>query len=167
MSYTKQLTLGGILAGLAVLFQIAPVMLTEVFVPITIFSTVPIYLVSRINPKAGFAAYVSAALVIAIFSVHEGVFFLCTNGLVGLSLGVCAFYTCRKITGVLLASLLLTAALEFVTYVVGIPVFGFKLQFGIWLQAAVLFIFSVVYNIIWVNVLAAAYGFCSRKLFKS
>lgn len=58
------------------------------------------------------------------FSIHEGLLFLCTNGIVGLSLGICSFYINRKSIIWIISSVILTTVLSIVNYGIGIPVFG-------------------------------------------
>lgn len=147
MINTKTLIIGSLFAVIAALFQLIPVLFSEVFVIFTIFSAVPIYIVSRINPKAGVLSYFVASMIVILLSVHEGLFFLCTNGIVGISLGICSYYTKAKATTWSLSSLVLTIALSIMNYGIGIPVFGSKIPGGIIIQIAILFLFSVVYNI--------------------
>lgn len=96
MNRTKLITTGGLLICLTVLFQIIPVILSELFVFATMVSALPIYIISRINPQTGVIAYSAAAVLIFSVSTHEALFFLCTNGPVGLSLGIFNHYTKKR-----------------------------------------------------------------------
>ena len=147
MINTKTLIIGSLFAVIAALFQLIPVLLSEVFVIFTIFSAVPIYIVSRINPKAGVLSYFVASMIVTLLSVHEGLFFLCTNGIVGISLGICSYYIKTRVTTWSLSSLVLTITLSIMNYGIGIPVFGSKIPGEIIIQIAILFLFSVIYNI--------------------
>lgn len=80
---TKTIVIGALLAVIAALFQLIPILFSETFIFLTIFSTVPIYIVSRINPKAGILSYFVASLIIMFLSVHEGLFFYVLTGLLG------------------------------------------------------------------------------------
>jgi len=146
---TKTLVIGALLAVIAAFFQVMPVFFSEVFIFFTIFSAVPIYIVSRINPKAGVLSYFVAGILVMLISTHEALFFLFTNGVVGTSLGVCRYYTNRKSIIFSISSLALTIALSIMNYGIGIPVFGTKIAGGMMIQLVILFLFSSVYNIIY------------------
>lgn len=73
--HTKLIVIGALFAITAAVFQLLPILLSEVFVFLTIFSAIPIYVVARINPKAGVLSYFVASMIIMILSVHEGLFF--------------------------------------------------------------------------------------------
>ena len=143
----RTIVIGSLFAGLAALFQLIPTFFSEIFVFLTIFSAVPIYIVSRINPKAGVLSYFVASTIVMILSLHEGLFFLCTNGIIGISLGIFSYYTKRKIITWFLSSLILTITLSIMNYGIGIPVFGGKIPGTMIYQIAIIFFFSVIYNI--------------------
>ncbi|MFL0266758.1 hypothetical protein [Candidatus Clostridium radicumherbarum] len=151
MSNTKTVVVGALLAVIAALFQVIPVFLSELFVILTILSAVPIYIVSRLSPKIGLLSYFTASMLIMLISTHEGIFFLCTNGIIGISLGICSYYTKKKTITWLISSVILTITLSIMNYGIGIPVFGTNIPGGIIIQLAILFIFSVVYNIFYYN----------------
>lgn len=144
---TKTIVIGALFAVIAALFQLIPTLLSETFIFLTIFSAVPIYIVSRVNPKAGILSYFVASMIIMILSVHEGLFFLCTNGIVGISLGICSFYKKSKIITWVLSSLMLTITLSIMNYGIGIPVFGSKIPGSLAIQIAIIFAVSTIYNI--------------------
>lgn len=162
MSTVRLLVIGGILAGIAVFFQTAPVFLTELFLPITVLSTFPVYFTSRINPRAGFCTFISAAFVIFLISPHEGFFFICTNGMLGLVLGICRYYTNRKLIITIITSLVLSSALCFVNFIIGIAVFGSDIPGPIWVRIILIWIFSVAYGFIFL----AISNFLFKKLVK-
>ena len=137
MSNTKIIVIGALFAVMAALFQLIPILLSEVFVFLTIFSAVPIYIVSRISPKAGVSSYFVASMLVMLLSVHEGIFFLCTNGVIGITLGICSYYTEMKAITWLSSSLMLTTTLSIMNYVIGIPVFGGKIPGGIIIQIVI------------------------------
>lgn len=147
MINTKTVVIGALFAVIAALFQLTPTLFSEIFVFFTIFSAVPIYIVSRINPKAGVLSYFVASVLIMTLSTHEGLFFLFTNGIVGVSLGICSYYTKIKVITWFLSSLVLTITLSIMNFVIGIPVFGTKIPGVMTIQIAILFLFSVIYNI--------------------
>ena len=146
---TKTLVIGALFAVIAAFFQVVPVLFSEVVIFITIFSAVPIYIVSRINPKAGILSYLVAGMLIVIISTHEGLFFLCTNGVIGVSLGICRYYTNRKTIIYIISSLALTITLSIMNYGIGIPILGTKIPGGMIIQLVILFFISLICNIIY------------------
>ncbi len=149
MINTKTLVIGAFLAVISALLQITPVIFSEMFVFVTVFSALPIYIISRISPKTGVLAYFSASLLIIMISTHEGLFFLCTNGIVGLLLGGCCHYTNKKILIWSISASSLAAALGVINYGIGIPVFGTSLPGTVIIQVLTLLFFSALYNIIY------------------
>lgn len=131
---TKYIIIGSLFAALAVLFQLTPYFYSELFVVFTMFSAVPIYIVSRINPKVGMLSYSSAGIIVMILRVHEGLFFLCTNGIIGMSLGICSYYTKKKVLIWGCSSLILAMTLSIMNYVIGIPVLGVNIPGGLIIQ---------------------------------
>lgn len=146
---TKTVVIGALFAIIAALFQAIPILLSEIFVLFTIFSAVPIYIVSKINPKVGVLSYFVASMLILLISTHEGLFFLFTNGIIGVSLGTCSYYTKKKVVIWFLSSFVLTITLCIMNYGIGIPVFGTKIPGAVIIQLVMLFLFSAVYSIIY------------------
>lgn len=144
---TRTIVIGALFATIAALFQLTPVFFSEFFIFLTIFSAIPIYIISRINPKAGVLSYFVASMIVMTFSVHEGLFFLCTNGIVGLSLGICSNHIQNKFIIWILSSFTLTIALSIMNYGIGIPVFGGKIPGVMIVQIGIIFLVSTVYNI--------------------
>lgn len=147
MFNTKIVVIGALFAAIAALFQLIPILFSEVFVFLTIFSAVPIYIVSRINPKAGVLSYFVVSMLVMLLSIHEGIFFLCTNGIVGISLGICSYYKEMKAITWFLSSLMLTITLSIMNYGIGIPVFSGMIPGGIIIQIVIMCVFSTIYNI--------------------
>ncbi|WP_291547783.1 hypothetical protein [Clostridium sp. HMP27] len=162
MMNAKTIVIGALFAVMAALFQLIPTLLSEVFVFLTIFSALPIYIVSRINPKAGILSYFVAGMLILLLSIHEGLFFLCTNGIVGISLGVCSYYTKKKPIIWILSSFILTITLSIMNYGIGIPVFGGKIPGAMMIQVAIIFLFSMIYNILLYYFLRFIFNFQER-----
>lgn len=145
MINTKILVLGGLLAVLSAVFQIIPVFFSEALVILTIFSTLPQYIISRISLKAGILAYFTAFILILLFSIHEAIFFVFTNGIIGLSLGSLQHIYGKKIIVPSISSLVLALALYTLNFILCIPVFGTNLLWPIPLQICLLVIFSLIY----------------------
>jgi hypothetical protein len=160
----KYITLGGLLIVIAVLFQLTPVFLTELFVPITMLSALPIYLITRLNPKYGAVALIATALVTSLVSVHEGMFFLFTNGPVGFSLGICSHYIKNLTAITLIASIILTISLSAMTFIIGIPVFGARISSSFVFELAIIFTFSNVYSFLYLKLSNYMFRYLIRLL---
>lgn len=165
MKSARLLALGGIFSGFSVIFQCIPALFSEIFAPLAMLSSIPIYIMSRISPKAGLTTYLTSAALILTISFHEGIFFLFTTGLIGLLLGITHKTAQRKDIAVILTSIALTISLCFITFGIGIPVFGFSLDIGFKAQIAVLFGFSLIYNTVFIIAAGQIYKFCIKKIF--
>jgi len=152
MRISNLMAFGGLMACLAALLQLTPVLLTEMFVLITMLSALPIYLISRIHPKLGLMASLAAFFIISIISVHEGLFFLLTNGPVGCSLGFGSHYFKKKINIIIFSSFILAVGLCIMNFFIGIPVFGFPMTGFIEIQLLGILIFSFVYNLLYLKI---------------
>lgn len=157
MIKTKLVTLGGISAGLATLFQLFPVIFSEAFVFITILSTFPVYFVARINPRSGLLTFAATALLVTIVNIHEGIFFLCTNGILGLCLGICSYYKRNRLLTCFINALVLSTTLSLLSFIIGIPVFGMKTPMPFGIQLSIIFLFSFVYSFLLMNITDLVY----------
>ena len=142
---TRQIVFGGFLALISWLFQLLPVVFSEIFVFITILSSIPVYIGSRIGRKIGVMVYIVAGFLVSVLSVHEGLFFFFTNGIVGLSLGIARYYTTKKLYIGLISGAFLTISLSIMIYLFDILVFGTDIPGSIPVQLAILFGFSFIY----------------------
>jgi hypothetical protein len=149
MNKTKIIIIGALMAAIAAIFQSLPLLATEAFVILTVLSALPIYMAARLNPFAGTLSFIVAAILIFLVSTHEALFFICTNGIVGLSLGICRCYKMRIPVILPLCSAILTIFLSIMNYGIGIPIFGTKIPGTIIIQIVTLFIFSLAYNFIY------------------
>ncbi|MDR7871187.1 MAG: hypothetical protein RIN55_10025 [Tissierellaceae bacterium] len=149
MGSTKNIAIGALFAVIAALFQLMPFFFSEFFVFLTIFSAIPIYIVSRINPKSGVLSYFTACLLIITLSVHEGIFFLSTNGIIGLTLGICSYYMKRRVTIWTVGSIVLATTLIIMNYCIEIPILGIELPGSMIIQMGIIFTISIVSNILY------------------
>ncbi|MBW4828312.1 MAG: hypothetical protein KZY61_03435 [Clostridiaceae bacterium] len=146
---TKLIILGSFMAIIAFIFQVIPVLFSEVFVFVTVLSGIPIYISARKKPVIGFLTYIVADVLVALLSVHEGFFFFFTNGIVGLSLGISNFYIKKSIINGIIGGIILTISLSIMTFIFGINIFGKELSFHILIQLIILAIFSLFYCLIY------------------
>lgn len=158
----RNIAQGGLLICLAVVLQLLPASFGEVFVIFTIFSAIPIYILSRLNPKAGLIGYMIAAVLIFLFNAHEGMFFLFTNGVVGFSLGVFNYRFKSKVFISLLGGIVLTVSLLLVNFIIGIPVLGVNLPGNTIVQVCILLFFSLLYCFIYLFLASFVYEFLKR-----
>lgn len=157
MSRTKTIVIGALMAAIAAVFQSLPVLFSEVFILLTIISAIPIYISSRINPLSGILSYIVAGTLIFFISTHEGLFFLCTNGIVGLALGLCRYYKLKMFLTIIVSMVIMTVALSIMNYGIGIPIFGAALPGPLMIQLLILLAFSAVYCFIYLMVSDAIY----------
>jgi phage shock protein PspC (stress-responsive transcriptional regulator) len=146
MKNSKIIALGGVLAGFSVLFQIVPVIFTELFTIVTIFSALSIYIACMLHPSVGLCSAAAAAVITLIISPHEGMFFICTNGITGLCLGLCSYYSISPTISILINSFALTTTLNILTVVFDINVFGVGIPLTFWLQTVCIFTFCTIYS---------------------
>lgn len=136
-------------------------MFSQAFILLTIFSALPIYIMTKINPKIGITGYVTAAFLIFLVSAHGAMLFLCTNGIVGVALGGAHYYTNKKSIIIAVATVALTVTLSIglsvMTFIIGIPIMGFAAK-NIVVDIGILMICSLLYNI--------AYFYMSNYVFK-
>lgn len=161
---TKTIVIGSLFAAIAALFQLMPVFLSEAFLFLTIFSAIPIYIVSKMDPKAGIISYFVASIIVMTLSIHEGLFFLCTNGIVGLSLGIYSFYTERKMVIWLLSSFTLASSLSIMNYGIGIPIFGTIIPGPLASQIGIILFLSLIYIILYYYFSAFIYKLLKNRL---
>ncbi|ERJ12331.1 YybS family protein [Haloplasma contractile] len=148
----KNITEGAMLSSIAAIFQLIPIFISEIFIMLTTLSTVPIYLNARRGFKIGLISYIVTAFIVFIFSIHESIMFMLTNGLIGLMLGVTEQKFDRKIIIVTLTSFVLTGTLLVANYLLGIPVIGINLS-SILLQVIIITAFSITYITVLYHVL--------------
>jgi hypothetical protein len=141
-----RIALGGLMACTAALIQTVPVFLSEAFVLVTIFSAVPIFLISLIHPKTGLAVVLASFLLIVAFSAHEALLFLFTNGPAGFTLGCCSHYTGRVLLIVCVSAVVLSGCLGILNYLIGISVFGVAMPGTLAVQLLIIFVFSFSYS---------------------
>jgi hypothetical protein len=149
MSSTKRITVLVVLTFFTVLFQIIPVVFSHKYVLLTLFSALPIYLITRTSGPMGLVAFVAAGILIFGISSHEGLFFLFANGPVGLVLGLGEHFSKRDLTAAFLTAITLTITLSLLNFVIGIKVFGTSIPGSLGVQILIIFLFSFIYSVIY------------------
>lgn len=150
MGKTRILVEGALFLAIAAIFQLIPVFFSELFFFLTLISTLPIYLITRKNYKVGIASYITTSFLILLFSNHEAIVFVFTNGLVGLSLGYYDSILKHKLTTSLLTGIQLFFSLCVVNFFIGIPIFVVSFKASVFLILGI-FVFSIIYVFIYYN----------------
>ncbi|HOM42764.1 MAG TPA: hypothetical protein PLG67_03170 [Bacillota bacterium] len=112
------------LALLAAALQAVPPILGAAFGFAALLNGFPIYLAARLSYILGILVYLSAAALLAFYNPCEALFFICTNGIIGLSLGIIKdrFRSIYPIPA--LSAILDIAILLIVNYRFGISIFS-------------------------------------------
>ncbi|MEL7648892.1 MAG: hypothetical protein AAGU76_12410 [Sedimentibacter sp.] len=158
----RNIAQGGLLICLAAVLQLQPALFGEIFVIITTFSAMPIYILSRLNLRAGLIGYIIAAILIFLFNAHEGLFFLFTNGVVGFSLGAFNHRLKSKVFISLFSGIILTLSLVLVNFVIGIPVLGVTLPGNLLVQICILLFFSLNYCFLYLFLASFVYDYLKQ-----
>ncbi len=159
----RNIAQGGLLICLSAVLQLLPTSFGEVFIISTVLSAIPIYILSRLNPKVGLLGYIIAGMLIFFFNVHEGLFFLFTNGAVGFSIGTFNHMLKSKLLISILSGMVLTLSLSSVNFIIGIPVLGINLPGNLPIQIGVLLVFSIVYCFIYLLFANFIYNYLKRR----
>lgn len=159
----RNIAQGGLLICLSAILQLLPTTFGEIFIIATILSAIPIYILSRISPKVGLIGYIIAGICIFFFNVHEGLFFLFTNGLVGVSLGTFNYILESKLLISLFSGIVLTLSLSIVNFIIGIPVLGINLPGKLLTQISILMVFSIVYCFVYLYLANFIYNFLKKR----
>ena len=146
---------GGILTGITVLFQSAPVLLPAIGMALSPLSSLPVLLAAVIDIPMGIVVLLSSAIIIFTVSPQEAIFFLLTTGPLGITIG-CLLYRKGWILTLLLSTACLFTGMVVLTYVIDIPAFG-DLSNSFSLTVILFYlVFAFIYAGLWT--------FCTRKL---
>ena len=126
MFNTKALTRAAILTGLVIMLEVFVAKTGELFTSLTIFSALPLYMISRSQFSLGMISYGVINLILFTISPHQMFFFMFTNGIVGLSLGGVACSLKQRYKRVVICGGLLALGLQAITSIIGIqlPLWG-------------------------------------------
>ncbi len=163
VSYTKKIAVVAVLTTFAVIFQIIPVVFSHKYVLLTMFSVIPIYLITCASGPLGLIAFVIAGISIFGISSHEGLFFLFTNGPVGLVLGLGGYFKKQNLAIAFLTGLILTITLSLMNFVMGIKVFGTNIPGPLGVQIISIFLFSFIYSLIYSYIAGFIYRFFLKR----
>lgn len=144
----KQFTFACLLTAMVMALELVAATTGEALVALTMLSALPIYVLGRESTGNALLSYASVTLLLAV-NPHQCLFFVATNGLLGLALGICHQKSMGKTASCLVSGL----ALFFGTVTVAL-VLGFLVA---WWVPAGLFPFCLLYT--------ALYGLIAGKLY--
>lgn len=146
---------GAVLASLAVVLQVAPLLIPIIGVSISALSTLPVVLAVYSNVIIGILVYIVAGVLISFWSVPQSLMFIFTSGILGLSLGICMKKRLPFMVVVITSALLMSIGLLVVGGILKIPILpwlaGTKRVF---LVPAIL-LSTTVYSTIWMLLIRA------------
>jgi len=85
---SKRLKLIALLAGFSAVLQVVPCTIGGAFSYISLVSGLPLYILCRISPCHGIAAYLAVGTALLMSSFTDGLLFFFINGSIGLSFGL-------------------------------------------------------------------------------
>lgn len=140
-----------IFAVLAAALQTAPRILGDAFIFAVILGSFPVYIAAHLNWALGIAVYLTAAYILSVMNISEALFFICTNGIIGLSLG----FMRGRLSSIYYApapsSLIVIAMLFAVNYIFGISIFSPSSLMSPIAQACTLFLPLYIYCLIYLR----------------
>lgn len=113
-----------ILAASAAILQSAPRILGDAFAFAVLLCGLPVYIAARLNCTLGIIVYLAAAAISAYANISEALFFTCTNGIIGLSLGINKRFFRNWYTAPVTSVILVIFMLSMVNCILGISIFN-------------------------------------------
>jgi hypothetical protein len=153
-----------ILTLLAAVLQAAPGIFGESFALAVCLCGFPVYIAARFNSIWGIAVYLAAAAILAYFNTGEALFFICTNGFIGLSLGILKYHFKSNYTIPAFSALIVNMMLFIVNYFFKINIIDnltFKTPVT---QALALFPFLYIYCLIYFRLAVFANKLLRRNI---
>ena len=103
----KNIALSIVLMLISILIHFIHIIVDSLPIYITLFSIIPIYIISRNNPSIGILAYICSFIIIFLFDYYEGLIFILLNGLLGIFLGMLSHYINKKLLISIITSVVL------------------------------------------------------------
>ncbi|MFP5112097.1 hypothetical protein ACSU64_06915 [Bacillaceae bacterium C204] len=152
-SKPKRLVLAALFASIAAVLQAAGGFLPVLGYLISPFATAPILLCSILSLPLGAMAYFLTNLMLLILQPSELIVFPFTTGLLGLGTGVAFYFFNKRLTIIAVGASFLSLGILSLLYVFTFPVLGpvVSSSFSL-LTAGAIFLFSFIYNWIWVDI---------------
>lgn len=140
----KELTCCGMLTSLIIALEVVASQFGEALVIITVFSALPVFILTKKNIKWGLLSYSVVTVLLSIINFHQMLFFIFTNGLIGICLGVSCNLKIKKCCAPVIAAVFTTGGMNILSIILGINFFNF---FGsyILLNELIICILLVIY----------------------
>ncbi|WP_052124153.1 hypothetical protein [Ureibacillus manganicus] len=167
-SMTMRLLVGSLLGSMAVILQSTGIF-TGIGFMFSMMSTGPVVLASLLSLRIGLMTYIITCFILALLQPSELLVFLCTTGLLGLSLGIGLKVLKRGLFIVSFGALCLTMGISILLYVLQFPILGPSVtsQFSI-IIILIVVIFSLLYSWLWkiisVSIFKALYKVFFKRL---
>lgn len=153
-----------ILAVLTAALQTSPRILGDAFAFAVILSGLPVYIAARFSCAVGISVYLAATVLSAYMNTGEALFFICINGIIGLSLGILKYRFKSTYAIPALSALIAILILFIINYSFGINIFGnsaFRTPIP---QALALFPILYVYCLVYLKLAMFANNLVRRNI---
>ncbi len=140
---TNELTFSAVLTSLILVIEVLAAKTGESMVILTVFSTLPLYILTCKKIRLGLMSYSIVALVLLMINFHQLIFFLCTNGLIGLTLGVLSKY--KKVLRIVVTASISVIGLLGVSLILGINLFGIVYKSSMVVGVIIIFVIMIIY----------------------
>ncbi|HYF74959.1 MAG TPA: hypothetical protein VD757_00110, partial [Candidatus Nitrosocosmicus sp.] len=147
----RLLVLCVILTVLAATLQALPRLLGDAFAFAAVLGGFPIYAAAHLHWAWGIAVYLAAAYLSSIVNMGEAMFFICSNGIIGLSLGISANRLKNTYIRPVPSVLAVIAMLSAVNSLFGINIFGYSPLRTPLQQVLILFLPLYIYCLIFLK----------------
>lgn len=154
----RNITIGALLAAITVMIQISPLYLPLAGVSLSALATLPAALAGYLSAATGILTFLISATLVCCWSVPQSVIFLCSSGLLGLTLGIMLKKGLHYLIIACTGALILTCGFLAVGNLLGIPILPWLAGPKRYLLIPVLFLCSFVYSAIWVPVLKVLFA---------
>lgn len=148
---SKSITYASVASVLCTLLHSSPVYLPVAGMLLSPISTLPILLVTMLNPLSGIFTWVCTTTMLFFLSPQEAAIFFCTTGCLGLVLGF--VYRAGFFRAIVLAAGALFAGILVLIYLFGIAAFGSIGQIRIEVFLPAVLVFSFLYSLLWALIL--------------
>jgi hypothetical protein len=145
MDKTRKLILCGMLTSIIVIIELMPVLIAEPFAIVTIFSSLTLIMAAKIDKGFSVFSYIIAASIISSIDIKQGVMFIATNGIVGLSIGNFSQFIKNKVVCIFLCAAALFFSIVFVNFFIGFNVFYIPMNGYFPLVSIMLYTFCFAY----------------------
>lgn len=152
---TRNITIGALLAAMAVGIQASPLFLPVVGISLSSLSTLPVAVSGYLNPLTGLLTYLISSVILAMWSVPQAIIFFFSSGLLGLTMGALMKKRVSFVVLVGISGLFLSMGVFLVGKFLGVVIFPWLIGAKRVLLLPVILACSLLYTVVWVPVLSA------------